>query len=113
MLTFAPLTCFQVKVFIICYEDTLLFMINNLDKDRKNQTGFCSVFHLLLADFKDLFWEKQSLFIMTCWLKQLTSQESSESVSFLLNIFLWDFWRNCQILGHFLRSSKKFQTLRI
>ena len=65
--------------------------------------------------FKDLFWEKQSLFIMTfiisnflqnssekhntrlssCWLSQLTSQESSESdlpFRLLVKMFLWDFF---------------------
>ena len=26
---------------LICFEDTLLFMINNLDNDRKSLTAFC------------------------------------------------------------------------
>ena len=44
LFTFAPATCFQGKVFFICYEDTLLltllFMINSLDKHRKKSTCF-------------------------------------------------------------------------
>ena len=37
-----PLTCFQVKSFLICYEDTLLFMMNNLDNNRKKlNCAFC------------------------------------------------------------------------
>ena len=38
-------------------------MINYLDKDSKILTAFC--LSVSKADFKDLFWEKQSLFIMT------------------------------------------------
>ena len=48
-----PLTCFQVKSCLICYEDTLLFMMNNLDKKRKKLN--CFFFQYFKADFKDLF----------------------------------------------------------
>ena len=71
-------------------------MINNLDKDSKKPN--CFLLSISKADFRDIFWEKQSLFIInfivsnfflnssghkarlsSCWLSQLTSQESSES----------------------------------
>ena len=71
-------------------------MINNLDKDSKKPNFF--LLSIPKADFRDLFWEKQSLNFITfivsnfflnssgqkarlspCWLSQLTSQESSES----------------------------------
>ena len=94
LFTFAP--AFKLKVFFICYEDTLLFMINNPDKDSKKPN--CFLLSISEEDFEGLFWEKQSLFIMTfitsnffqnnsghdarlssCWLSQPTSQECSES----------------------------------
>ena len=41
----------------------MLFMINNLDKDREKPNRF--LFKYFKADLKDFFGEKQSLFIMT------------------------------------------------
>ena len=35
-----PLTWFQVKSFLVCYEDPLLFMMNNLDNNRKKFNYF-------------------------------------------------------------------------
>ena len=37
-------------------------MINNLDKDSKRPN--CFSLNISRADFKDLFWEKQSMFTM-------------------------------------------------
>ena len=71
-------------------------MIKNPDKDSKKPN--CFSLSISKADLKYLFWEKQSLFIMTfiinnvflnssgrnarlssCWRRKLTYQESSES----------------------------------
>ena len=38
-------------------------MINNLDKDSEKPN--CFLLTISKADFRELFWEKQSLFIMT------------------------------------------------
>ena len=96
LFTFAPpdqLSNCKFCVFVM--KILLLFMINNLDKDSRKAYN-CFLLSISKADFKDLFWEKQSLFMMTfvisnfflnssrhkarlssCWLSQLTSQESS------------------------------------
>ena len=44
-----PRPAFKIKVSFTCYEDAMLFMINNLDKDREK------LFEYFKADFKDLF----------------------------------------------------------
>ena len=39
-----PLACFRVKSFLICYEDPLFFMMNNLDNNRGKLNCFLYFF---------------------------------------------------------------------
>ena len=58
-------------------------MINNLDKDSKKPN--CFLFSISQVGFRDLFWEKQSLFIMTFIVSNFFPNSSEHKASLHLS----------------------------
>ena len=57
-------------------------MINNLDKDSKKPN--CYSLSISKADFKDLFWQKQSLFIMTFIFNNFFQNKKTQHPTFIM-----------------------------